>query len=89
MPVCSCSFTLTRACRDASGLVSFFNENSFWYYTDREFARRVPQITCRFQVSRLVTYYPDAWHEQHEVPYVCANLIAVKDGPRQGGILSI
>ena len=41
---------------------------------------------CRFQVSRLVTYFPSDWHEQHKISYVCANLIAVKDGPRQGGL---
>jgi SAM-dependent methyltransferase len=69
--------------------VAFYNENSFWYFTDREFARFVPEITCRFQVSRLVTYYPSPWHEQHLIPYVAANLIAVKDGPRNGGLLLI
>ncbi len=69
--------------------VAYYNENSFWYFTDRSFARYVPQISCRFQVSRLVTYFPDDWHRQHDIPYVCANLIAIKDGPRQGGYLLI
>lgn len=69
--------------------VAYYNENSFWYFTDANFARFVPQIECRFQISRLVTYFPDGWHEQHNIPYVCANLIAVKEGPRQGGFLSI
>ena len=39
--------------------------------------------------SRLVTYFPTEWHEQHKIPYVCANLIAIKEGPRQGGFLQI
>jgi O-antigen biosynthesis protein len=69
--------------------VAFYNENSFWYFTDANYSRFVPQITCRFQVSRLITYFPDDWHEQHQISYVCANLIAVKDGPRQGGILAV
>lgn len=69
--------------------VAYYNENSFWYFTDQEFARFVPEVTCRFQVSRLVTYFPDDWHRQHQIPYVCANLIALKEGPRQGGIRSI
>lgn len=69
--------------------VAFYNENSFWYFTEAEYARYVPEITCRFQASRLVTYYPSDWHEQRQISYVAANLIAVKDGPRQGGMLLI
>ena len=69
--------------------VSLYNENSFWYFTDRDYARFVPGLDCRFQSSRLVTYFPGEWHETHKIPYVCANLIAVKDGPRQGGLLKI
>ena len=67
--------------------VSYWNENSFWYFTDASFAQYVPEITCRFQVSRLVTYHPSDWHVEHQIPYVCANLISIKDGPRQGGLL--
>ena len=69
--------------------VAYYNENSFWYFTDRDYARFVPQITCRFQSSRLVTYFPSEWHEQHHISYVCANLVAIKEGPRQGGFLLI
>lgn len=69
--------------------VAFYNENSFWYFTDRNYANFVPQITCRFQSSRLVTFYPNDWHREHDISYVNANLIAIKDGPRQGGILNV
>jgi SAM-dependent methyltransferase len=69
--------------------VSFYNENSFWYFTDLNLARFVPAIECRFQVSRLVTYFPNEWHEQHLISYVMANLVAVKDGPRLAGELLI
>ena len=69
--------------------VAYYNENSFWYFTDGDYARFVPPIKCRFQASRVVTYFPSAWHEEHRIPYVCANLIAVKEGPRQGGFLLI
>ena len=65
--------------------VTFFNENSFFYYTEADFAKYVPEITCRFQQSRLVTYFPSAWHERLKISYVQANLIALKDGPRNGG----
>jgi O-antigen biosynthesis protein len=70
--------------------VAFYNENSFWYFTDRQYARYVPQITCRFQSSRMVTYYPSDWHRANNICYVSANLVAVKDGtPRNGGILAV
>ena len=69
--------------------VSYWNENSFWYYTNRDFAQYVPEIQCRFQASRLVSYFPGDWHRQYNIPYVRADLIAIKDGPRQGGELLI
>jgi glycosyltransferase involved in cell wall biosynthesis len=69
--------------------VAYWNENSFWYYTDSNYAAFVPEVKCRFQVSRMVTNYPTAWHEEHRIAYVCANLVAVKDGPRIAGELKI
>ena len=69
--------------------VAFYNENSFWYFTDRQYSEFVPQIKCRFQVSRLNTYFPSDWHQQHNISYVNANLVAIKDGPRQGGLLLV
>jgi O-antigen biosynthesis protein len=69
--------------------VAFYNENSFWYFTDRAYAAFVPPIVCRFQVSHLATIFPTPWHEEHRISYVNANLIAVKDGSRQGGPLLI
>jgi glycosyltransferase involved in cell wall biosynthesis len=69
--------------------VAYYNQNSFWYFTEAQFADFVPPIECRFQTSRLVTYFPNEWHEQHHISYVLANLIAVKDGPRMAGELLI
>jgi len=69
--------------------VAFYNENSFWYFTDQQYAKYVPEITCRFQVSRLVTYFPTDWHRAHHIPYVAANLIAIKDEVRNGGLLAV
>jgi glycosyltransferase involved in cell wall biosynthesis len=67
--------------------VAFYNENSFWYFTNEFYAKYVPEITCKFQVSRMLTYYPSEWHEYHKICYVRANLVAVKDGPRIAGEL--
>ncbi|MBQ1029721.1 methyltransferase domain-containing protein [Micromonospora sp. C97] len=69
--------------------VAFYNENSFWYFTNDQYARFVPEIRCRFQVSRLGTYFPSDFHQAHNIPYVVANLIAVKDETRNGGPLTI
>jgi SAM-dependent methyltransferase len=69
--------------------VAYYNENSFWYFTDRTYSQFVPPIHCRFQVSRLATLFPSPWHEEHRISYVQANLVAIKDGPRQGGLLTM
>lgn len=69
--------------------VSFWNENSFWYYTKASHARYVPGITARFQVSKLRTFYPDDWHAQNAIPYVEAHLIALKDGYSPMGLVEI
>lgn len=59
--------------------VAFYNENSFWYYTDEFYKKFVPEITCTFTAVNLLTYFPSEWHEQHNIPYVAADMIAVKD----------
>lgn len=68
--------------------VAFWNENSFWYWTDRDLAKYVDGIKAKFQVSRLVTHFPSPWHAEHDIPYVAANLIALKgQDTRDGGIV--
>jgi hypothetical protein len=66
--------------------VAFYNENSFWYVTEAAYAAYVPEQHCRFQVSKVQTAFPTDWHQAHDIPYVTANLICLKDGgPRNGG----
>ena len=67
--------------------VAFYNENSFVYLTQSALRPTIPTLTARLQVSHLQTYWPSPVHEQMDIPYVKGNLIAVKDGPRQGGPL--
>ena len=69
--------------------VAFYNENSFWYLTDRDRHPRIPMLRARLQMSDLHTDFPSAWHKENKIPYVHANLLAVKDGPRQGGPLLV
>ncbi len=67
--------------------VSFYNENSFSYLVRAELRVTIPTLIAQLQVSHLRTYFPSEVHEQIDIPYVKANLLAVKDGPRQGGPL--
>ena len=41
----------------------------------------MPLAAKRFHASRLLTYYPSEFHQQHNIPYVKANLIALKTTP--------
>jgi SAM-dependent methyltransferase len=70
--------------------VAYYNENSFWYYTDNQYRTFVPDIEAKFQTSRLVTYFPSEWHSEKNISYVVANLIAMKEGAaRCGGELLV
>ena len=57
---------------------SFWNLNSFWYYTRGQQAQSVPGIRCRFQGTRIWQAFPTEWHQTHDIPYVYADLVALK-----------
>lgn len=59
--------------------VSYWSSNNWWYFTDRHYAKYVRSIVCRFQRVRLFNGYPTDWHRQHLIPYVVADLCAIKD----------
>ena len=63
---------------------SFWNPNSFWYYTRREQANFVAGIQCRFQGNRIWQDFPSDWHRQHNILYVFADLVALKGQPQPG-----
>jgi len=69
--------------------VSFWNENSFWYYTKQSHARYLKKLNARFQVLKLRTFYPDDFCAQHAIPYVEAHLVALKDGYSPMGLVEI
>lgn len=69
--------------------VSFYNQNSFLYYTDSNFKNFVPEINCRFQKSYLETEFLNDWGKLNNIPYVIANLIAIKNADRIAGELKI
>lgn len=69
--------------------VSFWNENSFWYYTRQHIKNFVPAIKARFQPSFIETGFPNDFCREHNIAYVTANLSAVKEGERLPGVLEV
>jgi SAM-dependent methyltransferase len=70
--------------------VSFWNEHSFWYYTQAGYACELPDFTGRFQVARLRTFSPERTaSEAHAIPYVEAHLFALKPGYEPMGAVLI
>ena len=69
--------------------VSFWNENSFWYYTKQSHARYIAGLEARFQAIRMRTFYPDDFCAEHAIPYVEAHLVALKDGYSPMGLVEI
>lgn len=59
---------------------SFWNENSFFYYTRGTQARYIPEFKGAFQASRVETMYPGPWWRENRIPVVRADLICLKDG---------
>lgn len=69
---------------------SFWNEHSFWYYTQAQFACEIPEFNGRFQVARLRTFCPDLPNTEHAaIPYVEAHLFALKPGYEPMGAVLI
>lgn len=70
--------------------VSYWNQNSFWYYTKREQAKYIRNTSTRFQISRLETGFPNQWWKDNHMPVVFAHLICIKsESPRFPGLLEI
>jgi glycosyltransferase involved in cell wall biosynthesis len=57
---------------------SFWNSNSFWYYTKAQQARYIG-TPVRFQLNRIKNYYPSEWHRFHQILYVKADLLKFSD----------
>lgn len=70
--------------------VSFWNENSFLYYTDQYMANFIRNKTIRFQSYRMETHFPNEWMKNLKVSVVSAWLVAIKNNEeRFPGILKI
>jgi hypothetical protein len=63
--------------------ISYWNENSFWYWTRKEIAKYIYNDYVRFQEFRLETIFPTDWHREHNIPYTVAYLAAIKSDKRR------
>ncbi|HUK89446.1 MAG TPA: methyltransferase domain-containing protein, partial [Blastocatellia bacterium] len=69
------------------GAKSYWNQNSFWYWTDPVHQRRIG-VSCPWQDVCTNTWFPSDWHREVNMPYVVAHMLALKDGPRFHGLNS-
>lgn len=53
---------------------SFWNSNSFFYYTQAN-QNRFIDCPVRFQMTRIKNYFPTSWEQQHNIVYVKADLL--------------
>lgn len=77
--------------------VSFWNQRSFRYYTEKQIAQFVPEIKCQFMISHIDTidywdniptihsnYFGSVSPHRENLPYVRAHLVAIKEtSPRK------
>lgn len=58
--------------------ISFWNSNSFWYYTKKETAKYIG-TPVRFQLNRIKNYFPNDYCQTHNIMYVKADLLRLPD----------
>ena len=66
--------------------VSFWNSNSFWYYTRQETGKYI-KSPVHFQELRLINHFPSDWHKEHNIVYTMAHLM--KNEGRVPGLVRI
>ena len=60
--------------------MNFWNDNSFLYYTNKDFARFIDNKDIKFQEFKKTNYYPSAKMKDLDILVTCAVLVAVKKG---------
>ena len=53
---------------------SFYNQNSFFYWTRPDLAKYIHNDKWLFRECALYTHFPSKWHEENNVSYVIAHL---------------
>lgn len=59
--------------------ISFWNQNSLWYYTNDFYAKYIrPMYKGRFQLAREITWFPSEFEKQNNISILQADLICLK-----------
>lgn len=69
--------------------VSYWNQNSFWYYTRRNQANFIYNTTIKFQALALDTRFYDDWWRENDIPCTRAWLRAIKSDSKRPGEIHI
>lgn len=67
-----------RAAYQDPNNVSYWNTNSFWYYTKADFARLIG-TPVKFQLNRINNYYPSQFDEFHNMVFSKAHLMKLPE----------
>jgi SAM-dependent methyltransferase len=65
--------------------VSYWNQNSFFYYTRKNQARFIYNDTIKFQARALDTRFYDDWWKENDIPCTRAWLRAIKSDSKRPG----
>lgn len=68
---------------------SYWNQNSFYYYTRHDQAQYIRNTTLKFQEFRLETIFPNQWYANNNIPVAIAWLRAIKSDTRRPHIKMI
>jgi glycosyltransferase involved in cell wall biosynthesis len=69
--------------------VSYWNQNSFWYYTRKEQADFIYNKDIKFQDYLLDTFYPNDWYRDNHIPITRTFLSAIKSDKRRPNLIRI
>lgn len=69
--------------------ISYWNQNSFLYYTEKNQARFIRNNTIRFQTYRMETTFYNDWWKQNNIPCVVAWLRAIKSSEKRPHLINI
>lgn len=72
------------AFQDPTHRTTFWNQNSFFYYSRSSHAKYIqgkhlkPSYNGRFQIARICTWFPNSFFKENDIPCVQADLISLK-----------
>jgi len=57
---------------------SYWNSNSFWYYTKKDWSRLI-DTPVKFQLNRIDNYHPSQFEEYHKILFTKAHLVKLPE----------